>query len=174
MMKVTVTLDGQDYTVALRRNPANRAEFVAVVDERPAVDSADGSVEEILVYLPDAESYPPEWMVVGGRSYEVQIDNNLHWIQTLDGRHRLIVRDQAIAVAPPPSGDGRIKAPIPGLITRVMVETGQMVKIGQPLLILEAMKMENEIRAPCAGVIQQVSVTPGQSVALDVLLVEIV
>ncbi len=54
-----------------------------------------------------------------------------------------------------------------------MVEPGTKVEAGQSLLVLEAMKMENEIRSTRSGVVQQVSVKPGQSVALNDLLLEI-
>jgi biotin carboxyl carrier protein len=66
-----------------------------------------------------------------------------------------------------------VKAPIPGLITRVFVEPGATVQAGQRLLVLEAMKMENEVRAPRGGVVQQVNVHPGQSVNLSEVMVEI-
>ena len=54
-----------------------------------------------------------------------------------------------------------------------MVATGQAVKAGQPLLILEAMKMENEIRAPRAGVVRALPVKVNQSVLREQVLVEI-
>ena len=58
-----------------------------------------------------------------------------------------------------------INTQMPGLIMKVFVEPGQTVKVGDPLLILVAMKMENEIKAPKDGVVQQVFVTPEQIVA---------
>ncbi len=72
------------------------------------------------------------------------------------------------------SGDGHLKAPIPGLVAKVLVAVGEQVEAGQPLLILEAMKMENEIRAPLSGWIKTLNVAPGQSVSHNELLAEIV
>ena len=66
-----------------------------------------------------------------------------------------------------------MKAPIPGLITRVLVEPGAQVGAGQALLILEAMKMENEIRAPFDGVVSSVPVTTGQTVIRNQVLAEV-
>ena len=57
----------------------------------------------------------------------------------------------------------RIKAQMPGKIIRVMVEKGAEVEKGQPLALMEAMKMENEIRSPQAGRIQKVSISQGQA-----------
>ena len=73
----------------------------------------------------------------------------------------------------PASGDGRVKAPIPGLISRVLVEPGATVSAGQPLVVLEAMKMENEIRAPFDGVVSALSVSVGQTVLGNQVLAEV-
>ena len=61
-------------------------------------------------------------------------------------------------------GGGVIFAPMPGRIARVLVEQGASVRKGAGLLILEAMKMENEIQAPVDGVVDRISVEPGQTV----------
>ena len=58
----------------------------------------------------------------------------------------------------------RIRAQMPGKITRILVQAGQEVENGQALLVMEAMKMENEIRAPQAGRLQSVLVSEGQAV----------
>ncbi len=71
----------------------------------------------------------------------------------------------------PPSSDTAVTAPIPGRIVKVEVREGDEVKDGQPLVILEAMKMENEIRSPRAGTVQRVHVTPGQNVEQGEVLV---
>ena len=76
-------------------------------------------------------------------------------------------------MARPVSGDGRVKAPIPGLIAQVLVTPGQVVEAGQTLLVLEAMKMENEIRSPRTGTVRQIKIQPGQTVTLAELLIEI-
>ncbi len=62
------------------------------------------------------------------------------------------------------AGDSAIKAPIPGLVVKVLVEEGAEVAAGQTLVILEAMKMENELRAPRAGVVSTIKARPGNSV----------
>ena len=65
-----------------------------------------------------------------------------------------------------------IKAPMPGLILEISVEVGQEVKENDPLLILEAMKMENSILSPRDGVIKSVAMTKGAAVEKGALLIE--
>ncbi|HEX6176931.1 MAG TPA: biotin/lipoyl-containing protein [Thermoanaerobaculia bacterium] len=59
---------------------------------------------------------------------------------------------------------GAVKALMPGRVVRIMVQEGETVRKGTPLLILEAMKMENEIQAPCEGTVSRVLVSAGQTV----------
>lgn len=66
-----------------------------------------------------------------------------------------------------------LKAPIPGIILKLMCKEGDKVKIGQTLLILEAMKMQNEIQASKDGVIKQIKVKENQSVFESEILIVI-
>jgi biotin carboxyl carrier protein len=65
-----------------------------------------------------------------------------------------------------------IKAPMPGLIIDLKVKNGDMVKAGDPLLILEAMKMENIIKSPGEGVVKTVKIKKGESVEKNQVLIE--
>ena len=83
----------------------------------------------------------------------------------------------AVAAAAPapaapaaPAGGEKITAPMPGTILAVNVKSGSAVKKGDVLMILEAMKMENEIMAPCDGAVTSVSVTKGAAVESGTLL----
>jgi acetyl-CoA/propionyl-CoA carboxylase biotin carboxyl carrier protein len=70
------------------------------------------------------------------------------------------------------SGSGTITAPMQGTIVKVLVEVGASVEMGQALLVLEAMKMENNINAECAGTVKEIKVSPGDAVGSgDVLAV---
>jgi 3-methylcrotonyl-CoA carboxylase alpha subunit len=67
---------------------------------------------------------------------------------------------------------GGLEAPMPGVVTRVLVQDGETVAKGQPLLALEAMKMEHVIRAPAAGRVKRVNARAGEMVNGGVALVE--
>ena len=81
------------------------------------------------------------------------------------------------AAAPAPAGGAvaagtRVDSPLPGNVLDVKVAVGQAVKAGQVLVIIEAMKMENEVAAPCDGVVKQIVAAKGAVVATgDALLV---
>jgi len=68
---------------------------------------------------------------------------------------------------------GSLNAPMPGKILGFLVEEGAEVELGDPVAILEAMKMENELKAPCDGTITTISVTTGTNVEKNQLLIEI-
>jgi len=75
--------------------------------------------------------------------------------------------------APRKQVEGRVSAILPGQITRIYVNAGEKVRSGQPLLVLEAMKMENEITAPRDGIVHALNVRPEQLVSKGELLLEI-
>lgn len=66
-----------------------------------------------------------------------------------------------------------IKAPMPGLVLNIMVEPGQELVHGDPLLVLEAMKMENVIKSPGEGVIKEIKVAKGKAVEKGEVLIEL-
>ena len=164
MSKLTITIDGFTFEVELSEMPENGAGFLVLVDGRP-----------IRVKLPDPQAQPGqvEWFIVDGRPREVVIDPGLLWIQSRSNLHTLEIQDLEAKVTRPHTGDGRVKAPIPGQVTQVMVAVGDEVQTGQSLLVLEAMKMENEIRAPRSGVLKSLNVVRGQRVTLHEVLAEI-
>ncbi len=78
-----------------------------------------------------------------------------------------------VAAKPAAVGSGSVAAPMPGTILKVLKATGDSVKAGEVVLILEAMKMENEITAPVDGTIESLSLTEGSTVAGGDLLFDV-
>ncbi|MCY4467010.1 MAG: biotin/lipoyl-binding protein [Chloroflexi bacterium] len=99
-------------------------------------------------------------VMMGGRLFETQV---------LDERAILMMQRRGVQE----TGSGEVHAPMPGLIVEVAVQPNQHVEIGDTLVILESMKMQNELRSPIAGVVRSVQVVAGQAVEKNVLLVEI-
>lgn len=100
---------------------------------------------------------------VNGTVFEVEIEE-------MTGAPAAPAAAPAPAAPAVPAGGEKITAPMPGTILAVNVANGSAVKKGDVLMILEAMKMENEIMAPCDGVVTSVAVTKGASVESGTLL----
>ncbi|MGH7701850.1 MAG: biotin/lipoyl-containing protein [Gemmatimonadales bacterium] len=110
-------------------------------------------------------------MVSGGRGlWSLDLQGERREVEVLDERARHI--RSLSAGAGMSTGPAVLKAPMPGLVVRVLVSPGQQVGTGSGLLVLEAMKMENELRATAPGVIRAVSVQPGQAVDRGQVLIE--
>ena len=95
------------------------------------------------------------------KKYKVNVNGSVYEI-TLE------VMDGAPAAAP--AGGEKVCSPMPGTILSVNVQNGSAVKKGDVLMVLEAMKMENEIMAPCDGTITSVNTSKGSSVESGTLL----
>ncbi|WP_330616518.1 biotin/lipoyl-containing protein [Terrisporobacter sp.] len=111
-------------------------------------------------------------IVVNGNSYEVQVEELGASVENIARPQAQAAPQPAVKKAAPkkaPSGpvggSGSVSAPMPGTISDVKVSVGQSVAKGDILLILEAMKMENEILAPADGTVREVNVTKGASVS---------
>lgn len=119
--------------------------------------------------------------VLGGKAVSVRVGGRLHLIHltgtnskgavsaSLDGRPvQLTVMDELRAQALESMGDvaggGTITADIPGLVVELRASVGQKVHQGEPVIVVEAMKMQNELAAAVSGTVTEIPVTEGQSV----------
>ncbi len=120
-------------------------------------------------------------ITLNGRAYEVEVElADPMPLQEFQVYAPAVAQEAPVVVAEPSApgaapaqiSDGeRVDAPMPGNILKVNVTAGQAVKEGEVLLILEAMKMENEITAPRSGTVTQVLVAKGATVETGTLLV---
>ena len=145
-----VHLDGEDV-----------AAQVASIDGTPVRMVTIGNEVHRVVVRPGASR---------GR-YTLWLDGYRFDIEALDERTRAIhERSGASAKA---TGPAPVVAPMPGLIVRVNAAVGDAVAAGQGLVVMEAMKMENELRAQSAGKVKNVLVTPGTAVEKGTVLIEL-
>ena len=164
-MRLAVTLDDQTHMVevteAAGRFRVTIGEEVREVDARLPAQGICSLLIGGVSYVADVKEENGWFLVdVDGESYRIQVEE--------ETRHTIRTRGRIV------SGPGGLvlTAPMPGKIVRIEVAVGQAVKPGDGLLVIEAMKMENEFRATTAGTVQEVRVQVGQAVnAGDVLIV---
>jgi Acetyl/propionyl-CoA carboxylase, alpha subunit len=160
--------------------------IVQLNDERRSVSLDPEGVryegELVRAELSEIEGSPVRMVKIGTEVYRVVVEKRpgrgryTLWVdgyrfeaEALDERTRA-VRDLSAASASP-LGPAPIVAPMPGLIVRVNVKIGDRVEAGQGIVVMEAMKMENELRATAAGTVKSVEVAAGAAVEKGALLV---
>lgn len=164
-MRYIVTLDGEERTVE-------------VTPDGVRLDGVDTPAH--LRHVDGTDRYS---LVLGDRSFDLfasaqrkgewdlVIDGNHHSAETIDERAHHI-RSMAVAMGGP-TGPKPVKAPMPGLIVRVEVAEGDVVSPGQGLVIVEAMKMENELKAVVEARVAKVLVAAGDTVERDQVLIDL-
>ena len=123
--------------------------------------------------LKDGQSYTAEKIEVDVQKKEVtlRIGNQLHRVK-IDDQYDLLVQKMGLS-ANVLHKISEIKAPMPGLVLSINVEPGQEIVHGQPLLVLEAMKMENVLKSPGEGVVKKIHAIKGNPVEKGQLLIEL-
>ena len=154
-LKVSLERNGDRFRVVTPEGEVVFA-FLPVGPHRALFFSQDGRVREALYQL--KQERLEIW--VEQHRFTVEIWDE---VQALDRE----------AKGKKPHGEGEIRSPIAGKVTRVFVKEGEAVKEGQCLLIMEAMKMENEFKAPFAGRVKKLYVQEGQVVEPGNPLVEV-
>jgi len=143
--KRTLEVDGEAHVLTLLRVEGGRVRFT--VDHQPVDALIAGDLPELLV---DAGDGPVALRVEESRFADVRKISGL-----VTARR----------------GVPDLKAPMPGLVTRVLVKPGDRVDAGTPLVVMEAMKMENELRSQGKGTVDRIHAEPGAAVEQGVILV---
>ena len=165
-MKYFVNVNGHDHEVNLTER---LGELLVEVDG----ESIDLVYEEV-------DSLGQVLAIVGGASFGVSIEGDstkagitiaghFYDVEIEDERERAAHAAARAAGA----GGGLVKSVMPGIVISLLAVEGDAVEEGQPLLVLEAMKMQNEIAAPTAGVVKRIFVNEGEAVSAGAKLVEI-
>jgi pyruvate carboxylase subunit B len=154
--ELTVEVDGDSVSVDGKQVDASLARIPSTPEVRVVID---GMATTVVVESQQGAAWR---LVEGGAVREVSVeDERARHIRLLAGSGRAV--DPHVVV----------KAPMPGLVVRVLVAVGDRLAAGAPLLALEAMKMENEIKAAAAGTVRAIGVKPGDVVEKGKVLVEI-
>jgi biotin carboxyl carrier protein len=167
-MKVVATLQGRDYEVEVEEIEQDRFRFT--LDGQSFEMQAVEPLPNVLSLILDHDSFevgltePDAQGVVGTHFFDESCD-----VLLTDPMRKLLQASSRLR------GDTlvELRAEMPGKVQRILVEEGQEVQEGQPLLVLVAMKMENALEAPSAGKIKGLAVTVGQNVETGALLLHI-
>ena len=139
----------------------------ALVDGNPVVVDAQPvgrgelsfRIGGVVVDLFGVEATPLGNIVAAGRPWHVHVESE---------RDRLTARDESTGAG---ARDFVVRSPMPGRVVKVLVAEGEAVRAGQGLIVLEAMKMENELRARSAATVTKIHVTEGAAVEGNAVLV---
>jgi biotin carboxyl carrier protein len=167
---IEIELDGERRQVALRREGDR---WIAEIDGRTVEVSVveAGGRWSMLVGPPEGghyESHEVAFEPTAAGELIVYVNGVAIPLTINDSRRR---RVQAAGDRGEGSGRRTIVAPMPGRIVKVLVKPNESVSARQPLIVVEAMKMENELRAPRGGTVAEVRVSEGSSVEANTVLV---
>lgn len=165
-----VTVEGQPHEVSVELGGPGEAARVRVGDVWCSVRSG---ADDALLVRAVGEDGPQHTVHLspGRRPTHAASGGEVLDIEIMSAQEAAL--ETALASAGGGSSNGTIKAPMPGRVVRVLVSDGDVVEADASLLIVEAMKMENEVRAPGSGVVRRVSVAAGDTVEAGQLLCEI-
>ena len=155
--EVEVHVDGDTVTV---NGETHRAALSSVAGTPVSLLRLDDEVRRVVARSGDSRGRYTLWL--DGFRFETEaLDERARTIRELTGA-------SAAAAGPAP-----IIAPMPGMIVRVSAQVGDQVELGQGLVVMEAMKMENELRATAAGTVRAVLVAVGTAVEKGAVLLEL-
>ncbi len=168
-----LALTGREHRAAVEEAGPGRYRIVLDGEEHlVSATLAEPGIYSLLVSPPGSETD-------GGISFEADVlPSNDHLRIAIQGESFDIVaiderrKRQRTAAGVTETG-GEVRSPMPGKVVRVLATAGSAVRRGQGLVVVEAMKMENEIGAPRDGTVKRIAVTEGQAVEGGALLVEI-
>ncbi len=159
-MILEATFEGRTVRVEIR---GQAGRYQVTIDGQPLEVDCQPAGRHFASLLVDGRSYAAG-IVPNAGGYTVTLASATFDIELKDAaREGASTRARA-------AGPVRLTAPMPGKVVRVLVEPGQAVEPGQGLLVMEAMKMENELKAPRAGRVREVHASERQAVETGALL----
>ncbi len=157
-MRFVLRQGDRDWPVEVKREGDKLS--VALNDKTSQVDIVEGD-QGLLSLLLDGQAYACDFDTRKGNQVRVYLRQSVVEVEVLDERR---ARRQLATTGPGAAGPQVIVAPMPGKVVRLLVKAGQAVKAGEGLVVIEAMKMENELRSARAGTVKEIAVAEGAAV----------
>ena len=160
-MKYIAILNGKEIPVEITRE---KGQYCLTIENKSFTVDAFKPRSQSIAMLIEGKSYEVGLEKKSGNLYSVFLFNGSIDLQLIDAK-----KFQAAVSVRPASASGplKIQAPMPGKIVKVTVQEKSSVKEGDSLLIMEAMKMQNELKAPKSGIISRIQVREGEPVSLS-------
>ncbi|MBK7143074.1 MAG: biotin/lipoyl-binding protein [bacterium] len=168
MPRYSVEIDNQEFDIQLEYRSER---FFATVNGHPFEVQHQWLGESRALLFIGAESLEVDIHSVGGNGQRMIFMKGIE-IPAFIEDHAVAKMRKAAGISHHVAADSSLKAPMPGLVIKLRVEPGERVAKGQPLVIIEAMKMENIIKARTDGIIKEIKVKAGQSVEKGDTLLE--
>jgi biotin carboxyl carrier protein len=164
-----VTLDSRPLSIDWRLVGRDESTAATRTDD-PTADqySLVSGTLSYVAYARRLDEHPEDGQ--SGRRIEVLVQGHPYLVEVQDARAQALA---SLAGGTHASGEASIRAPMPGLVSNVLVSLGDEVQRGQTIVVLEAMKMENDLTTPRAGRVRALRVTKGQTVSQDDVLATI-
>jgi biotin carboxyl carrier protein len=160
-MRYIAIISGREIPVEISREK-NR--YCLTIENKSFTVDAFRPRSQSLAMLIEGKSYEVGLEKKNGNSFSVYLFNDTVELQLIDAKKFQAAESVRPAGA---SGPLKIQAPMPGKIVKVAVQEKSTVKEGDSLLIMEAMKMQNELKAPKSGTVSRIQVREGQPVSLS-------
>lgn len=170
MPRYHVTVEGRDYDIELEYQSER---YQVRVDGALFDLEAHSLGESRFLLLVNKESHEVDVRTVSGNGEKIVFMRGMEIPVTVEDYHLAQIRKRA-ATAVGPSTERFVRAPMPGLVVAIKVKPGDEITKGQPLVVIEAMKMENIIKAKADGVVKAILVGQGKSVEKSDILLELV
>ncbi|MDX9791845.1 MAG: acetyl-CoA carboxylase biotin carboxyl carrier protein subunit [Candidatus Kapaibacterium sp.] len=170
MEKLLLHIGNDDYSVAYDKDNHN----IIYIDDKPfEVELLKSFGSDVFSFLVNQKIYQIGLEFTDDSKLEISLDGLTYSIESTDEMKKVLGRYIANSGNATKSSAGIIKAPMPGLVVKILVKEGMQVLEDDKLVVIEAMKMENTLKSTTSGIVKSICISEGQAVEKGALLIEI-
>lgn len=165
-MKYHTIVNGETYVIDVKSDS-----YLVVNGEEIEIDFTTINAQGLYSLIVGQQSFEAVVDRVNLDNWQISLSGQLYEVEIYEESVRLLQQKAGLGVA----GDGEVNvvAPMPGLVLDIPISEGDVIEVGDNVIILESMKMENELKAPRGGTIAQINVAKGDSVNQNQVLIVI-